>query len=605
MSVQPVAKPFIDAGFADRVEGRSVYIVMVATECAPVAQAGGLGEVTLGLGRELQQRGHHVEIILPKYDSMRYGQIQGLSVEYDNLWVPWFEGAVHCTVWSGRVLGLRCCFIEPHSWDNFFERGHLYGSSDDIMRFAFFSKAAMEYLLKSDRRPEIIHCHDWQTALVPVLLYEMYAQIGMPDQRVCYTIHNFAHQGVTWGGEDILRATGLNRREHFFHPDRLLDNYNPYALNLMKGGIVYSNFVTTVSPEHAWEARFTDQGVGLQHTLHVHQKKFGGVLNGIDYDVWNPEVDTLIPATFGPEALAGKYACKDALRDRFLLRKDFKPILAYVGRLDRQKGVHLIHHAIFHALAHGTQVIVLGTSPDAAISAHFAHLKAYLNDSPDCHIELDFNVTLAHLIYAGADLMVLPSMFEPCGLAQMCALKYGTIPIVRAVGGLVDTVFDRDYSTRAVEDRNGYVFEHADNAALESALDRAIDSWYANPVGLRRLMLNGMRQDHSWSDPAQHYLNIYEYIAARNPGQAPSAVNADPRGSSEHGAAGDASNGAAGSAEYVDALLEYVGAPPANADPNKEAALAEALGDAPEYVDASPEYIQTLRGETDVRRAHT
>ena len=520
--------------------------------------------------------------------------------------MPWFEGAVHCTVWSGAVLGLRCFFIEPHSWDNFFERGHLYGSADDIMRFAFFSKAAMEYLLKTNRRPEIIHCHDWQTALVPVLLYEMYAHIGMPDQRVCYTIHNFAHQGVTWGGEDILRASGLNRRQHFFHPDRLLDNYNPYALNLMKGGIVYSNFVTTVSPEHAWEARFSEQGVGLQNTLHVHQKKFGGVLNGIDYDIWNPEVDTLIPANFGPQTLEGKYACKDALRDRFLLRKDFKPILAYVGRLDRQKGVHLIHHAIFHALAHGTQVVVLGTSPDAAINAHFAHLKAYLNDNPDCHLEIDFNVTLAHSIYAGADFMVLPSMFEPCGLAQMCALKYGTVPIVRAVGGLVDTVFDRDHSTRPVEDRNGYVFEHADNAALESALDRAIDSWYANPIGFRQLMLNGMRQDHSWAEPAQHYLNIYEYIAARKPGQAASAVSVEAADLSERGGGDEAGSGAAAaSPEYVDALLEYVGGPPPGVNPNpNDAALAEALGDSPEYVDASPEYIQTLRGETEGRRAH-
>jgi starch synthase len=539
-----------------------VFIVMVASECAPVAQAGGLGEVVLGLGRELVARGHRVEIILPKYDSMRYGQIQGLTVAHENLWVPWYEGAVPCTIWSGEVLGLHCFFIEPHSWDQFFERGHLYGSPDDLMRFAFFSKAAMEFMLKTERRPEIIHCHDWQTALVPVLLFEMYAQIGMHDQRVCYTIHNFMHQGVTWGGEDILRATGLNRREHFFQPDRLLDDSNPYALNLMKGGIVYSNFVTTVSPEHAWETRFSDQGFGLQHTLHVHQNKFGGVLNGIDYDVWNPEVDKLIPANYSPAALEQKYACKEALRDRFLLRKDFKPILAYVGRLDRQKGVHLIHHAIFHALAHGAQVVVLGTSPDPYINAHFEHLKAYLNDNPDCHLEIDFNVALAHLIYAGADLMVLPSIFEPCGLAQMCALKYGTVPIVRAVGGLVDTVFDRDYSTRPVEDRNGYVFANAENAALEFALDRAIALWYANPTEFRRLMINGMRQDHSWSEPARHYLNIYEYIAVRKPGTETIASGREP-------------------------------------------ASTRSSAASPKHVDASPGFVPTLREDVDGRRART
>src|SRR5512135_2516975 len=169
---------------------------MVASECAPVAQAGGLGDVVFGRSRELELRGHAVEIVLPKYDCMRYDRIYGLTVTYSDLWVPWYDGAINCTVWFGFVEGRKCFFIEPHSPDHYFARGHYYGSPDDVARFAFFSRAALEFMLHTNKRPDIIHCHDWQTALVPVLLFEIYEHIGMPHQRVCYTIHNFSHQGI-------------------------------------------------------------------------------------------------------------------------------------------------------------------------------------------------------------------------------------------------------------------------------------------------------------------------------------------------------------------------------------------------------------------------
>ncbi len=483
-------------------------MVMIASECAPVAQAGGLGEVVFGLSRELELRGHAVEIILPKYDCMRYDRIYGLTVAYHDLWVPWFSGAVRCTVWFGFVEGRKCFFIEPHCADRFFDRGHLYGSSDDVLRFAFLSKAALEFMLKSNKRPEVIHCHDWQTALVPVLLYEIYQHLGMHHQRVCYTIHNFGHQGVT--GETVLWATGLTRPHHFYDYERLRDDFNRSAVNLMKGGIVYANFVTTVSPQHAWEAQYTDQGQGLGHALHMHRYKFGGVLNGVDYDLWNPETDQFLSVQYGSERFDGKYANKCALRDRFLLADSFKPLVASIGRLDRQKGVELIRHAIFYTLAEGGQFVLLGSSPDPAIAADFWRLKHELNDNQDCHLELAFSVELAHLIYAGADMLVMPSLFEPCGLTQMVALKYGTVPVVRAIGGLIDTVFDRDYA--AGWERNGYVFHEADARGLESALRRGIGLWYSFPEEFRDLQLNGMRTDHSWAGPGADYLNIYEHI---------------------------------------------------------------------------------------------
>jgi starch synthase len=484
-----------------------VYVVMVAPECAPVAKAGGLGDVVFGLSRELEIRGHAVEIVLPKYGCMRYGDVWDLHVCYDDLRVPWYGGELHCAVWFGYVHGRKCFFIEPHPVEQFFGRDRLYGHHDDIERFTAFSKAALEFLVKTGKRPDVIHCHDWQTGLVPVLLREQFRP-ALPDQKVCYTIHNFAHQGVD--GQQALWSTNLGRPEYFLDQHRL-GQYG--GVNLMKGGIVYSDFVTTVSPNHASEARYGDGAFGLGHTLHTHRSKFGGILNGVDYDVWNPEVDSVIPARYSSETLEDKRENKDGLRDRFWLRKTRSPIVAYVGRLDGQKGMHLVHHALFYALANKAQFVLLGDAVhENGISGHFRHLKHYLNENPDCHLEIGYSEELAHLVYAGADLLVVPSMFEPCGLAPMVGQRYGTVPVVRSVGGMVDTVFDWDYSRRQPEERNGYVFQHTDNRAIESALSRALSLWWRRPREFRSLMHNSMRADNSWRQPGRHYLNVYERI---------------------------------------------------------------------------------------------
>jgi starch synthase len=487
-----------------------MFVMMITTELAPVAKVGGLGDVTYGLSRELELRGNAVEIILPKYDCMRYDHVWGLTRTCEGLRVPWYGGTIETTVWFGFVHGRKCFFIEPHSADRFFNRGVYYGQNDDVLRFAFFCRAALEFMYKTGRQPDILHCHDWQTALVPVLLYEMYQQLGMRHPRVCFTVHNFRHQGHT--GEHILRATGLHRPEHFFHNDRLGDNHNHLALNLMKGGIVYSNFTTTVSPRHSWEAKDAGQGYGLEPTLHRHQCKFGGVLNGLDYEQFNPETDPHIPAHYTPDTLDRKYENKRALRHRFLLADNAKPIVAFIGRLDAQKGLDLVRHGLFHCLNHNAQFVLLGNSPEAAINEHFLGLKRQLNDSPDCHLEIGYHEELARLIYAGADLILVPSRYEPCGLTQLIAMRHGTVPVVRSVGGLADTVFDKDYSTRPLHERNGYVFHHADNPAVESVLNRAFACYYQFPDHFRHLMLNGMRADFSWNRPGQDYLNIYDFI---------------------------------------------------------------------------------------------
>jgi len=280
----------------------------------------------------------------------------------------------------------------------------------------------------------------------------------------------------------------------------------------MKGGIVYSNFVTTVSPKHAWEARFSGQGHGLGHTLHVHQGKFGGILNGVDYSTWNPELDGFIPARYSAETLDEKYRNKDALRDRFWLYKSNKPIIAYVGRLDEQKGLNLICHAAHYALSRGAQFVLLGSPSNHAIYGQFAHLRNQLGQSVDCHIELGFNEELSHLIYAGADMMIVPSVFEPCGLTQLIALRYGTVPVVRTVGGLADTVFDKDHSHADPDMRNGFTFNDLNIPGIESAMNRAIGLYYDYPLEFRQLMTNGMKADYSWNHPGTHYYNVYDFI---------------------------------------------------------------------------------------------
>ena len=488
-----------------------MFIVMVSPECAPAAKVGGLADVVHGLSKELSIRGHAVEIILPKYDCMRYDRVWGLTKTYSDLWVPFYGQWIRCDVYFGLMDDLKCFFIEPHSDRNFFNRGVFYGQHDDGERFAFFNRAAMEFMLKSNKHPEIIHCHDWQTGLVPVLLYEMYQQLGMHRPRVCFTLHNMGHQGI--GGEQWLREVGLNPA-HLMNRDRLLDDHRPGAVNLLKGGIVYSNFVTTVSPRYAHEIQHTHLGMGLQRILGVHHRKFGGVLNGIDYGAWNPEVDHHIARRYGIANLDDKYVNKEALRHRLWLRQGMKPLVSFVGRLDPQKGVNLILNAVPYCLEQGCQFVLLGSSLQGDINSAFWNLKRRFNDHPDCHLEIGYNEELAHLIYAGSDIILVPSEYEPCGLTQIIGLKYGAVPVVRNTGGLADTVFDANYGHKPYHERNGYVFNDYNWQGLESALQRAIGMWNYYPVYFRELMVNGMRCDYSWNHPGQNYLNIYNYIKA-------------------------------------------------------------------------------------------
>lgn len=491
-----------------------MHIVMITPECAPAAKIGNLADVVFGLSRELTQHGHVVEIILPKYIGWQYQHIQALEIELSNLLVPWDNATVDCTVFKGTMNGQTCIFIDPKPQHDFFQRNNYYGYSDDDVRFAFFSKAALEYLTVSNKQPDIIHTHDWQTALVPILLHEYYQHQGLNRQRTCHTIHNFKYQGIIT--DTVLIAAGLNSIEQYHHEHRMQDTFNSSALNLTKGAINCANFITTVSPRYAWEVRFTDQGYGLGHALFRHRQKFGGIVNGLNCEVWNPQTDATLPYNYDSDNIDPKYGNKRVLRERLGLQDEFQPIIAYIGNFSSQNGVHLIRHAMFHTLEHGAQFILLGTGIEPGINEEFLQLKHDMCSNLNCHLELTFNDNLARLIYAGSDIIIIPSLVEPCGYSQMIALRYGTIPVVHGVGGLVDTIFDRDYSDKAPELRNGYIFHDPDYQGIESAMQRAIGLWHSFPGEFRQLIRNGMNQDVSWQQSAQDYINIYKHIQAAN-----------------------------------------------------------------------------------------
>lgn len=420
----------------------------------------------------------------------------------------------------GWVENLKVYFIDPHHPRFFFNRGCFYGCEDDLERFLYFSRTAIEFIYKRPLNPDIIHLHDWQTAAIAPLLDEMYRPLGLTKPKTVLTIHNMEYQGKC--AVNDLNRIGLDG--NLYHQEaKMQDPQDPSLINLLKGGIVYSHFITTVSPSYAKEVLTPAEGKGLEITLRRYQNKFKGILNGIDYSYWNPEIDRFLPAHYSPRELPAnkkdrntldkKGFIKKLLRDKLYLVEDHRPIVGCITRLVPQKGIDLIKHTMRHIVEKKGQFILLGSSPIPSITAEFHALKHEYTDHPHIHLILHHQEELAHLIYAGSDMFIVPSLFEPCGLTQMIALKYGTIPIVRRTGGLADTIFDVDHSGKPFEQTNGYTFDKADVKGFDSALDRAMQCWFEDLEKWRHLMLNGMKMDFSWNHPSDLYLNIYRSLA--------------------------------------------------------------------------------------------
>ncbi|MDR3625017.1 MAG: glycogen synthase [Chlamydiales bacterium] len=492
-----------------------MYIVHIASELSPIAKVGGLADVVSGLSKELKLKGLHVEIIIPKYDCVDYSQVKEFKIAYHDL-KSYYDGTwVSNTVWQGLVDDITVFFIEPHNETTFFSRGEFYNCSDNVDRFSYFSRASLEFLLRTGKNPDILHCHDWHTALVPLFYQEIHKSLGLSIKGILFTIHNLEHQGQA--SYLILDRLGLSGH-YFLNPNRLQDPHNPSFVNLMKSGIIYSDYFTTVSPNYAKEVQTIEGGCGLHQTIQNYNYKFDGILNGLDYQYWNPETDSYLPTHYSLKQMSDKdvisfknhkAANKFFLKKRLSLKGDARPLVGCISRLVPQKGIHLIENALFRTLEKGGEFILLGTSPDPVTTERFHKLKFNLANNSHVHFELQYNEELSHQIFAGCDFFIVPSIFEPCGLTQLIALRYGTVPIVRKTGGLADTIFDMDYADKPFEERNGFTFDHPDKMGVYSALDRAIDNWYNHTDSLQAITLQGMLMDFSWNLPSKEYIDFY------------------------------------------------------------------------------------------------
>ncbi|KAL3643611.1 putative starch synthase 4, chloroplastic/amyloplastic [Castilleja foliolosa] len=495
--------------------GARLHVIHIAAEMAPVAKVGGLGDVVTGLSKALQKKGHLVEIVLPKYDCMNYDLIHDLKA----LEIPvesYFDGQLYKNkIWVGIVEGLPVYFIEPHHPSSLFWRGQHYGEHDDFKRFSYFSRAALELILQAGKKPDIIHCHDWQTAFVAPLYWDIYVAKGLNSARICFTCHNFEYQGAAAASD--LASCGLDVY-NLNRPDRMQDNSAHDRVNPVKGAIVFSNIVTTVSPSYAQEVQTAEGGRGLNSTLDSHSKKFVGILNGIDTEVWNPETDQLLEAQYSVNDIEGKAENKEALRSHLglSLANIRQPLVACITRLVPQKGVHLIKYAIHRTLELGGQFVLLGSSPVAQIQREFEEISNNFKTHEHARLILKYDESLSHLIYAASDMFIIPSVFEPCGLAQMIAMRYGSIPVARMTGGLNDSVFDVDDESIPLQFRNGFTFLTADQQGLNNALERAFYHYNNDSDGWKELVLKDMSIDFSWDTSASLYEEFYQKSVAEN-----------------------------------------------------------------------------------------
>ncbi len=473
-------------------------ILFVASEVSPLAKTGGLADVTGSLPKILKEMEHDIRIIMPFYKTV---ETAGFTIRKGRKGVEFpMGGAIQKGLLRQTSLGDIPVYLVENK--EYFQRDFLYGSPsgdypDNHRRFAFFCRAVLQLLKRMDFRPDIIHCHDWQTALIPIIMkYEHKEDPFFMRTAVIYTIHNLAYQGIF--PKESLPEMGLDLS--CFTVDRLEYYGN---VNLMKGGILTADIINTVSETYCREIQTQEMGCGMDGLLRQRSHDLYGILNGIDYSLWNPETDREIFKNFTVSTLSGKAANKKKLQKLLGLDqvKDV-PVLAMVTRLSAQKGLDLLEPLLPKFQAEKLQLVILGTGDEKYMQL----LTDYKTTAPgNISINLEFRPHLAHQIYAGSDMFLMPSHYEPCGLGQLIALRYGTVPIVRKTGGLADTVFD---ARENYKEPNGFTFDDYTPEAFWEAITRALES-YGERKKWEKIMRNGMNADFSWESSAKKYDELY------------------------------------------------------------------------------------------------
>ncbi|MBN1905097.1 MAG: glycogen synthase GlgA [Deltaproteobacteria bacterium] len=482
----------------------TLKILFVSSEAVPYAKSGGLADVAGSLPIALTEAGMDIRIVMPLYPSTKKVMLDKTAV-IEKIAVPLGDLQLAASVYMTRsTKRVPALFVHR---EDLFSRPALYGSRagdyyDNLERFTFFCHAVLRVARELDFRPDIIHCHDWQTGLIPALLRGPYNDDFFKNTPVLFTIHNMGYQGVFPGHK--LNLTGLKGID-FYHQEGLEYWGN---ISLLKSGIVYADAVNTVSPTYSQEICTREFGLGMEGILNNRKDSLSGILNGVDYEIWNPEKDKNIPRNYSIKNISGKTICKREVIKEMGLDSSLmeKPIFGMVSRLDKQKGLDLLLEILDKLMALDTGLILLG-SGDPAIETALA--QAAKGHPGKIGIGTGFNDPLAHRIIAGSDFFLIPSRYEPCGLTQMYALKYGTVPIVRATGGLNDTVSSYEKGMG-----NGFKFRGANPEELFACIKLAIE-FYKNRTEWKRIVTNGMKEEFSWKKSADRYIELYRKLKSQ------------------------------------------------------------------------------------------
>ncbi|MBR6187265.1 MAG: glycogen synthase GlgA [Clostridia bacterium] len=479
-------------------------ILFTSSECVPFCKTGGLADVVGALSPVLAAKGNDVRVMMPLYSAIPQEYVNQMTHEIDfEIDLGWRRQ--YCGIEKLEMNGVIYYFVDNKYY---FGRSYIYGmGGDEHERFGFFDRAVLNALPLVGFQPDIIHANDWQCGMIPALLRIQYGHVSFYNSiRTVFTIHNLQYQGI-FGIQDVQDILGIG--DGYFTDDKL-ECFG--CANFMKAGLVYSDEITTVSPSYAEEIQTAYYGERMDGLLRARRASLCGVLNGIDVEEYDPAHDPLIAAHYTVDDLEGKKECKRALQEELgLERRADAPIIAIISRLSNQKGLDLVDRVIAEIMEEDVQLVVLGMG-DAKYVNLFSWAEQQYNGRVAARFKMD--PELAHRIYAGADIFLMPSQFEPCGLSQMISLRYGTLPVVRETGGLRDTVLSYNETTGA---GNGFSFFNYNAHDMLYVIRRALFFYHQQPEVWRVLQRRAMTGDYSWSHSAEMYLSLYRDMLPKHP----------------------------------------------------------------------------------------